>query len=66
MGYFLGFFEGGLDLFDLKIFLCYAQDNLGLIKVSIPLKNPPECPIIYFAHEKKNLPHFQKQRYINS
>jgi hypothetical protein len=36
MGHFLGFFEGGLDLFDPKIALPYAQDNLGVKKVLTP------------------------------
>jgi hypothetical protein len=42
MGHFLGFFE-----------FFYAQDNLGVKKVSAPSKNPKKCPIICFAHEKK-------------
>jgi hypothetical protein len=29
-GAFLGVFRGGLDLFDPKIVLYYAQDNLGV------------------------------------
>jgi hypothetical protein len=52
-GAFLGVFGGGLDFFDPKIALCCAQDNLGVKKVSAPLKNPAKCPIICFAHEKK-------------
>jgi hypothetical protein len=43
----------------------YAQDNLGVKKVSALLKNPQKCPIMCFAHTK-NLPHFQNQWYINS
>jgi hypothetical protein len=31
----------------------YAQDNLGVKKVSAPSKNPAKCTIIYFAREKK-------------
>jgi hypothetical protein len=31
----------------------YAQDNLGVKKVSAPSKNPAKCPIICFAREKK-------------
>jgi hypothetical protein len=46
-------FRGGLDLFDPKIALRCAQDNLGVKKVSAPLKNPAKCPIICFACEKK-------------
>ncbi len=33
--------------------LRYAQDNLGVKKVSTPLKNPRKCSIICFAREKK-------------
>jgi hypothetical protein len=44
----------------------YAQDNLGVKKVSAPSKKPAKCPIICFAREKKNIPDFQNQRYINS
>jgi hypothetical protein len=43
MGNFFGFFLGGgrgLDLFDPKVALCYAQKNLGVIKVSAPLEIP--------------------------
>jgi hypothetical protein len=50
-GAFLGIFKGGLDLFDPKIVLRY--DNLGVKKVSAPLKNPAKCPITCFACEKK-------------
>ncbi len=46
--------------------LRYAQDNLGVKKVSTPLKNPRKCSIICFAREKNNLPQFQNQQYINS
>jgi hypothetical protein len=31
----------------------YAQDNLGVKKVSAPSKNPKKCPILCFAPEKK-------------
>jgi hypothetical protein len=48
-GTVLGIFRGGLDLFDPKIALRYAQDNLGVKKVSAPSKNPSNCPIISFA-----------------
>ncbi len=48
-GTVLGIFWGGLDLFDSKIALRYAQDNLGVKKVSAPLKNPLNCPIMSFA-----------------
>jgi hypothetical protein len=45
----------------------YAQDNLGVKKVSASSKNPAKCPMICFAREKKNcIPDFQYQRYINS
>jgi hypothetical protein len=30
MGHFLWIFRGGLNLFDPKIALCYAQDNSGV------------------------------------
>ncbi len=41
------FFEG-------KIYNGYAQDNLGVKKVSAPSKNPKKGHIICFAPEKKN------------
>ncbi len=31
----------------------YAQDNLGVKKVSAPSKNPAKCPIICFASKIK-------------
>jgi hypothetical protein len=33
----------------------FAQDNLGVKKVSAPLKNPAKCLIICFAREKKTI-----------
>jgi hypothetical protein len=48
-GTVLGIFRGGLDLFDPNIALCYAQDNLGVKKVSAPSKNPLNCTIMSFA-----------------
>jgi hypothetical protein len=36
-----------------RIALRYTQDNLGVKKVSAPLKNPKKCPIICFAPDKK-------------
>ncbi len=33
--------------------VCYAQDNLGVKKVSAPSKIPQKCPIVCFAPEKK-------------
>jgi hypothetical protein len=48
----MGFFEGGLDLFDPKIALRYAQDNLGVKKVSAPSKNPTKCPIMFYPRKK--------------
>jgi hypothetical protein len=48
-GTVLGIFRGGLDLFGPKIALCYAQDNLGVKKVSAPSKNPWNCPIMSFT-----------------
>jgi hypothetical protein len=37
----------------LSLALRYAQDNLGVKKVSAPSKKPSKCPIICFAGEKK-------------
>jgi hypothetical protein len=48
LGHFLGFFEG-LDLFDPKIALHYAQDNLGVKKVSSPLEESLEMPQYMFC-----------------
>ncbi len=68
-GTFLGFFCQGLDLFNPKIALRYAQDNLG-VKVSLhPHEKILEMPYYMFAREKnkqKIYPLFQNQRYINS
>jgi hypothetical protein len=52
-GAFLGVFRGGLDVFYPQTALHYAQDNLGVKKVSAPSKNSAKCPIICFAREKK-------------
>ncbi len=43
----------------------YAQDNLGVKKVSALLKNPAKCPITCFSAKKNNTPNFQNQRFIN-
>jgi hypothetical protein len=52
MGHFLGFFEGA-DLLDSKIVLCYAQDSLGVKKVSAPSKKiPRNAPLYVFAAKK--------------
>jgi hypothetical protein len=53
MGHFLGFFKGA-PTFGPKIALRYAQDNLGVKKVSVPSKNPSKCHIICFARKKKS------------
>jgi hypothetical protein len=55
-GAFLGIFRGALDLFDPKIALSCTQDNLGVKKVSAPLK----CLTVCFAYEKKNDPRLSK------
>jgi hypothetical protein len=34
---------------DISKDLRYAQDNLGVKKVSAPSKNPSNCPIMSFA-----------------
>jgi hypothetical protein len=57
-GAFLGVFQGGRYLFDPKVSLPYAQDNLGV-------KKPAKRFIVCFACEK-NFPDFPNQRYINS
>ncbi len=63
---FLGIFRGGRDLFDPKISLYYAQDNVGVKKVEALWKNLSKWRVIFFAREKlNNLPHCQNQRYIN-
>jgi hypothetical protein len=49
-----------------KIALHYAQDSLGLKKVSAPSKNLSNWPIIYFARKNIPPPHFKNQRYITS
>jgi hypothetical protein len=41
--HFLGFFEGVST---------YAQDNIGVKKVSAPSKNSAKYPVICFAREK--------------
>jgi hypothetical protein len=64
MGHFLGFFTGGLHLFDPKIALRYARDNRDK-KVSASSKKPLKCPMICCACEKK-YPGLSKQRYNNS
>jgi hypothetical protein len=52
-GAFLWIFQGDFDFFDPKIALRYTQDNLGVKKVSAPLKNPSKCPIICPPAKKK-------------
>jgi hypothetical protein len=56
----------GLNLFEPIIALCYAQDHLGVQRSWPPQKIPPKFPFMCFAREKKNPPHLQNQRYINS
>jgi hypothetical protein len=43
-GGFLGIFRGALYLFDPKIALRYAQNNLGVKEVPAPSKNPSKFP----------------------
>jgi hypothetical protein len=47
------FFFAGKTYNWAKIALRYAQDNLGVKKVSAPSENPKKCPIISFAPDKK-------------
>ncbi len=44
MGNFLGFMEEGLNLFDPKITLRYAQDNLEMKRGQSPWKIPQKMP----------------------
>ncbi len=45
-----------------KTTLRYAQDNLGVKKVSAPSKNPLNCPIMSFAQENKMIsPTFKRE-----
>jgi hypothetical protein len=53
---FLGVFSGGLDFFDVKIALCFAQDNLEVKKVSAPSKDPTKWLIMCFSRVKNIKP----------
>jgi hypothetical protein len=52
-GAFLGIFRWGLDLFHLKIALCYAKNNLEVKKVSAPLEKSIDMPHSFIARERK-------------
>ncbi len=52
MEHFLGFFEGASTFFYPKIALRYAQDNLGVKKVSAPRKTPPNALYVLPAEKK--------------
>jgi hypothetical protein len=47
-----------------KFALRYAKVNLGVKKVSAPLKIPRNAPSYVLPQTKKNLQDFQDQRYI--
>jgi hypothetical protein len=55
MGHFEGYFEGAKTRDNLE-----GQKSLGPLKISLEMSHKVICP------QKKNLPHFQNQRYINS